>query len=151
MRKGRGLLKVISRAEKRKLPQTSHHPQHATHRHASVHVHWHTHTHTNSECLRKAGIVGRCNNRSWQLSLADPRLSAAIALGTGCVFLCVCEVTHGLWQWSEVKCGVWLTSDALNQHQTLRESYSLWLVGVIPLSSHPSIPLFDCACARCIL
>lgn len=65
-RRGKRNLKVISRAEKRKLPKTSHF-HNMLHMDADSHTCTCTctltHTYT-SECLRKGGIVGRCNNRS---------------------------------------------------------------------------------------
>lgn len=87
-------------------------------------------THANTQmCLCKAAIVGQCDNRPWQLSMAEPWLSAAILLGirmaacVACTFpcvslasvcvragVCVSEVTNGPWHWSKVKSGVWLTA-----------------------------------------
>lgn len=110
---------------------------------APVHVSTAEYSHVH---LRKGWIVGCSNNRSWQLSVAHPRLSAAIPVGACCVFLsahmcsCVSEATHTSCDNDPKRSEVWLTSasvaDALSRHQTLRESCSLCLNGAIPTSSH---------------
>lgn len=118
-------------------------------------------------CLCKAAIVGQCNNRPWQLSLAEPRLSAAILLGirmaacAACTSPCVCPLlpcacaqvcAWARWQTARDTDPKWsLESDspplqrwsALSWHQTLKESCSLRSVRVIPSSVRPSVHSSD--------